>query len=406
MAWRPVSSHRSSILSLAPRSAFSSHRASLSPGTDDKSQKVPPHKQGPGAPTSQNPSYPTFSFQDLGANRTVKVVVIVCLTVLGTMESIFWVQVLWAKISPPSPSEEISEMEGRRMEEHDGKDQAELCAISSDLLANLNLYSEFTAAAYCASNSNLTNGFADPVTCYTGNCPSVPADTMTLYEFENSLLTDVTGYLSTTPSLSLLTLSFRGSKSIRNFIADANFVAIPTDICPGCTAHQGFWKSWLEARKGILAALTVAVAQNPSYRIVVTGHSLGGAIAQLAVADIRNKGLVGAGAALYTYGSPRVGNKALADYVTAQAGGNFRVTHTDDPVPRLPPIVFGYRHVSPEYWVTAPTGVEPGTGDVQVLSGSANLMGNAGTLGFNVDAHGWYLGPVSACSPKGFEFKD
>ena len=116
-------------------------------------------------------------------------------------------------------------------------------------------------------------------------------------------------------------------------------------------------------------------------------------------------GIMTTDVALYTFGSPRVGDKALSDYVTAQAGGDFRVTHTDDPVPRLPPIDFGYAHTSPEYWITAATGVAPGTGDVQVLTGDMNTSGNAGQGGFDVVAHGWYLGPIGECSPSGFEFR-
>lgn len=41
---------------------------------------------------------------------------------------------------------------------------------------------------------------------------------------------------------------------------------------------RGFYKSWREARSGVLAALQTAAATNPSYRVVVVGHSLGGAV--------------------------------------------------------------------------------------------------------------------------------
>lgn len=51
---------------------------------------------------------PKASFRDLGASRTVKVVVIVALMVFGTMESIFWMRVLWEKFGS-SPTEEQKE---------------------------------------------------------------------------------------------------------------------------------------------------------------------------------------------------------------------------------------------------------------------------------------------------------
>jgi hypothetical protein len=103
MRWTVLSNHNP-ILSPTLRATFSSQKASLNIAKEDASSKVAPPKQSSAAPAPQNPSYPTFSFKDLGANRGVKVVVVVCLTVLGTMESIFWGKVLWAKISP-SPGE-------------------------------------------------------------------------------------------------------------------------------------------------------------------------------------------------------------------------------------------------------------------------------------------------------------
>lgn len=147
----------------------------------------------------------------------------------------------------------------------------------------------------------------------------------------SSLATDVTGYVAVDNTRSLTILAFRGSKSVRNFVADADFPATATDICPSCTAHQGFWNSWVEARTGVLAALKTAAASHPNNRVIVTGHSLGGAIADLAAAEIRKSGVT---ADLYTYGAPRIAGAALSDFITNQnAGGNYRVTHKNDPVP-------------------------------------------------------------------------
>lgn len=129
---------------------------------------------------------------------------------------------------------------------------------------------------------------------------------------------------------------------------------------------------------------------------MVTGHSLGGAIATLAAAYLRQAGHP---CDLYPYGSPRVGNLALASFITAQEGNEYRITHTDDPVPKLPPITLNYRHISPEYWINTEN-VEVMAEDVEVCSGFANLTGcNAGTgLGNNnATAHVWYYGKIPAC---------
>jgi predicted lipase len=100
----------------------------------------------------------------------------------------------------------------------------------------------------------------------------------------------VTGFVVVDSTNRKIVVSFRGSKSVRNWLANINFDAIPTDLCPACTVHQGFWKSWLEARPRILAAVKTAVAQNPGFSIVSSGHSLGGALATLCAANLRNDG--------------------------------------------------------------------------------------------------------------------
>lgn len=154
-----------------------------------------------------------------------------------------------------------------------------------------------------------------------------------------------------------------------------------------------------------MSGVKAARAQYPSYKIVVTGHSLGGAIATVATANLRAAGI--ANIDMYTYGSPRVGNAAFVDFVSAQPGLEIRVTHLDDPVPRLPPIIFGYRHTSPEYWLSTgdATTVNYGTADVKVCTGNANTGCNAGTLGLDADAHNYYLGPIAGCGPGGFELR-
>lgn len=100
---------------------------------------------------------------------------------------------------------------------------------------------------------------------------------------------------------------------------------------------------------------------------------------------------------MYTIGSPRVGNLAFVQFVTAQAGAEYRATHYDDPVPRLPPIVLGYFHTSPEYWLEAgpATNIAYTISEIDICTGYANTSCNAGTGGFDGDAHEYYFQYVS-----------
>lgn len=106
----------------------------------------------------------------------------------------------------------------------------------------------------------------------------------------------------------------------------------------------------------------------------------------------------------YTYGAPHVGKQVTADYITRQPGGNYRVTHTDDIVPKLPGIGFGYRHFGPEYFITSGNDVPVTTRDITVIPGQPLIAGNQATLTVSIESHGWYFNEIAACAPDGFEF--
>lgn len=175
-------------------------------------------------------------------------------------------------------------------------------------------------------------------------------------------------------------------------------VAYTLTGCESCFVHAGFATGWSEQRTAVVGAVTSAFAANPDYSIVVTGHSLGAAIATLAAAELRTLSF---GVDTYTFGSPRVGNEAFADFVTAQPGVNNRMTHFNDPVPQIPPTWVGYEHTSPEYWLSTGTGTtnDYTVEDVVVCEGVGNDGCNAGTglIPIDGDAHNHYLGLIIAC---------
>jgi hypothetical protein len=130
----------------------------------------------------------------------------------------------------------------------------------------------------------------------------------------------------------LAVLSFRGTvKDDASDLSD-DFNALPQPWPAGGNVHSGFARALLDVWQGVDAALD----QISDYKLLFTGHSLGAALATLAASLERPK-------ALYTIGSPRVGDQAFVDKL--QGLDNHRYVDCCDLVTRVPPEVFGYAHI-------------------------------------------------------------
>ncbi|KAI0471894.1 alpha/beta-hydrolase [Xylariaceae sp. FL0804] len=265
---------------------------------------------------------------------------------------------------------------------------------------NLKFYAQYAAAAYC--NAEVDDGTA--IACSNNTCPDVESAGATVTATYSGILTDAKGFVAVDDTNGLIVVSVQGSTSIRNWLTDFTFLQISCDFVDSCLVHEGFATAWDEVSDDVLAALATATADNPSYAIVYTGHSLGAAVATLAAAYGREAGYAGD---LYTYGSPRVGNGNLVAFITDQAGGEYRVTHLDDPVPRLPPIILNYAHTSPEYWLDdgEATTTDYTTADIEVCTGYKNTSCNAGTSGLDGTAHDYYFEYITGCGADGISFK-
>ncbi|KAI1351817.1 lipase [Xylaria sp. FL0043] len=269
-------------------------------------------------------------------------------------------------------------------------------SIDSSMLDTLKLYAQYAGASYC---NNLDSTVGSVVTCSGNACPDVTAAGAKITATYGGSSTDIQGFVSTDSTNQVIVASIRGSHSIRNWITDFEFIQDDcSDFVSGCLVHSGFAKAWGEISDAVLGAVQAAKAANPGYRIVFTGHSLGAAVSSLGAAYARQAGLA---VDIINYGSPRVGNAAFANFVSNQPGVEWRVTHLDDPVPRLPPIVLNYAHTTPEYWLSDGNALttDYSVSDVQVCDGVTSIGCNAHTLGLDILAHLYYLDPIAGCSP-------
>lgn len=132
--------------------------------------------------------------------------------------------------------------------------------------------------------------------------------------------------------------------------------------------------SWRHTRPQIIDHLENLLIQYPNYRVTLVGHSLGGAVAALASLDLHAKGW---NPQVTTFGEPRVGNHALVKYIdksfyhqsqSDRSVAYRRVTHIDDPVPRLPLKEWGYRTHGEELYISK-ANLPPERNDVRVCEG-------------------------------------
>ncbi len=136
----------------------------------------------------------------------------------------------------------------------------------------------------------------------------------------------------------------RGTCSAEDWLDDleARQVNCPWDI-PGGKVHEGFLKLYLAVQANVHKALEHYPAQTP---LVLCGHSLGGALAALALADLRQR-WPQRSLDYYSFGGPRVGNPAFAAWLDQHCLHAFRLVNDSDLVPQTPTAVCGdwrYQH--------------------------------------------------------------
>ncbi|KAH7417606.1 lipase [Cadophora sp. MPI-SDFR-AT-0126] len=268
-------------------------------------------------------------------------------------------------------------------------------ALSAGILTNMKYYVQHAAAAYCNAHAS---SISSKITCGNNACPAVAANSVKNYACLGFDQSQVEGYVGIDSANKAIVISYKGSKTFANFVAD---LLVPkgscSDLISGCKAHQGFLYAWGDVKTNTMAAVKSAKAAYPSYSIILTGHSLGGAVATIAAAYLRKAGYA---CDIYSYGSPRVGNEAFVNFVDGQAGVHYRVTHTDDPIPRYPGRILGFYHTSPEFWLSSgsATTTSYALSDIKVCTGTTNSNCNAGTSNIVLTSHSYYFQDVSVCS--------
>ncbi|KAI8319105.1 alpha/beta-hydrolase [Martensiomyces pterosporus] len=211
-------------------------------------------------------------------------------------------------------------------------------------------YGEFANAAYYI-NSNAWN---------CPQCTTSPnlADTVVVKFFDKANGPSY-GYVARNDRTNEIIVAFRGTTTINDVWSDLQAHTTDwTGAGSGAKVHKGFNDAYHSAANDILTTITQIRDTHPNHKIVFVGHSYGGAQASLAAADFvyKNDDLKSQ-VSLYTYGQPRTGNAAFADWMTRQAFTKYRVTFKGDPVPQIPTRVFGYKHHTQEVFYLSPSSI-------------------------------------------------
>jgi hypothetical protein len=152
--------------------------------------------------------------------------------------------------------------------------------------------------------------------------------------------TDAQAFIAKDVDRNTIVVSFRGSATLHNFITDADARLVDGARYGGGRVHEGFAWELDSIRQAVDAAVqkyTTELGTTP--KIMLAGHSLGGALAGLYAADCAKRGIkVGT---IYTCGQPKIGDtaaiNAMGNLLRAQGTRFFRYINNNDIVPRIPP---------------------------------------------------------------------
>ncbi len=241
--------------------------------------------------------------------------------------------------------------------------------ITSDLPTLRAAYADRTAALM-ATLARLAYEFP-PADCKPGPCLTIPDEFKKLgfdriTYFHNGR---IDGWAYIVEGKDIVAIVFRGTQSVQNW--NTNFqvgMVNPPNTDTKLHVHSGFFAAFNDLSSGQEGMQTAVDRIKQESKgvipIYITGHSLGGALAQIATAVFGSDQI----AACYTFGSPRVGNGYFDLWVKPPS---YRIENYADIVPQIPvvapqlPVPELYRHSGdarylPDHTAGSPLRYEPG----------------------------------------------
>ena len=179
-----------------------------------------------------------------------------------------------------------------------------------------------------------------------------------LENFEFLSNKDTEGFIAANEKI--IVVAFRGTEPSRleDVLADARLHKVKG---PLGEVHRGFLGAFELVKDDMFNAIQRMRDKNNPQSLWCTGHSLGAALAVVAVAHLLADGQTVNG--LYNFGQPRAGNDEFAaEFNRRFSGRHFRFVNNNDAVTRVPPREFGYSH----------------TGELRYIDGSGVIQKDMG----------------------------
>ncbi|KAJ9049993.1 hypothetical protein DSO57_1018721 [Entomophthora muscae] len=146
--------------------------------------------------------------------------------------------------------------------------------------------------------------------------------------------------------------AFRGAYGVFQFLFASSQEKVGYPGVPSATVTKSGWVAAMAIRDSVVTSLRELKSRYPGYRLILTGHSLGGVLATL-MAPIVSQELSCAPETIrvITYNQLRVGNMVFADHYNSLAFNFTRVINKQDPAGDHPEFDLGWAHVQREVYV-------------------------------------------------------
>lgn len=150
---------------------------------------------------------------------------------------------------------------------------------------------------------------------------------------------DCSGYTAISEERKLIIAAFRGSMTSAQITEQilSGFMDPMENFISGGKVQKYYNNAYKKLYPCVKQSVEDLIVRYPGYKVLVTGHSLGGALATLiAAALVYNNVVSSSDLELYSFGMPRVGDKNFAYNYDKLLTNSWVIVHNRDIVPHFP----------------------------------------------------------------------